>query len=300
MFVACGLKMYSLAMLVFVGHALFKATLFMGLAYLISATAGEQNILRMGGIKNEAPKLNDVMWIAFMMAIGFPLLPGFFAKIPYMASIQLSSIPLLSTANVVGNVFATIALFRLITVAMYGKSRMDDITLSMVARSSEYDMRPIWLLMAIAVFGSFVAWSMYEWGRLHFGTAGVSYARNIFDYFTENVEELCQIASSITAVLLLMRFSGTKQVTRILNFTAMLNRGRVYKHCCNYVTRMVVCVMRVCDTLGTVVDGIMNVRSYRFLHSTSITLSHAHQKLLASHAVWIITGLLVAVAMVVM
>ncbi|MDR2458574.1 MAG: hypothetical protein LBD43_00550 [Holosporales bacterium] len=299
MFVACGLGMYSLAILGFLGHALFKATLFMGLAYLISATAGEQNIIRMGGVKNEAPKLNDVIWITFMMAIGFPLLPGFFAKIPFMASIQLSNVPLLSAANVVGNIFATIALFRLITVAMYGKSRMDDITLSMVTRSNAYDMRPIWLLMAISVFGSFVVWSIYEWGKLHFGAAGVLHARNIFDYFIENIEELCQITISVIVVLLLMRFSGTKHVEKILNFTAMLNRGKVYKRCCDYIARMVMCVMRECDILNTIMDNSMNVRGYRLLRSTSIVLSRAHQRLLASHVVWIIAGLLIAIATVV-
>ncbi|MDR1609614.1 MAG: hypothetical protein LBR78_02025 [Holosporales bacterium] len=298
MFVACGLGMYSLAMLGFLVHALFKATLFMVLAYLISVTAGEQNILRMGGIKSAAPRLNDVMWLAFMMAVGFPLLPGFFAKIPFMASIQLSNVPLLLTANVVGNIFATMAAFRLITIAMYGKSRMDDTTLSMVSRSSERDMRPIWLLMAISVFGSFVVWSMYGWGELHFGTAGVLHVRNIFDYFIENIEELCQIAVSIVIVLLLMRFSGTKWVKRTLSFMTVLNRSRVYQHFCDYTTRIVLCIMKVCDVINTTLDSAMYMRSYKLLRSTSIALSRAHPNLLAAHVVWIITGLLVVVVTV--
>ncbi|MDR1332858.1 MAG: hypothetical protein LBJ69_00390 [Holosporales bacterium] len=297
MFVACGLSMHTIAVLAFTCHALFKATLFLGFAYLIAATAGEKNILKMGGLKNEASKLSDIIWITFIMAVGIPLLPGFFAKVPFLASLQLTEMPLLVIANVVANMFATMALFRIIVVAMYGKSRMDDLTLSMVSNSNAYNMKPIWLVIAISIFGSFVAWSSCVSGKLHFGEAGVARVRDAFDYFLENVGEVCQIAASIIIVLLFMRFSRSKYVDAVLEtFMKILMRNKFHKRFCGLCTLTMLKILRGFDEANVAIANILNVRSYRALRGAGIALSNAHRKLLAAQVIWIILGLALILA----
>ena len=77
---ACGLSNYSVGIFHLANHAFFKALLFLGAGSVIHAVNDEQDMRKMGGLKNFVPFTYSVMTIASLALIGFPFLAGFYSK----------------------------------------------------------------------------------------------------------------------------------------------------------------------------------------------------------------------------
>ena len=77
---ACGLSDYSAGIFHLANHAFFKALLFLGAGAVIHAVNDEQDMRRMGGLKNFVPFTYSVMSIGSLALIGFPFLAGFYSK----------------------------------------------------------------------------------------------------------------------------------------------------------------------------------------------------------------------------
>jgi NADH-ubiquinone oxidoreductase chain 5 len=77
---ACGLSNYSVGVFHLSNHAFFKALLFLGAGSIIHAVADEQDMRKMGGLKNLVPFTYSVMVIGSLALIGFPFLTGFYSK----------------------------------------------------------------------------------------------------------------------------------------------------------------------------------------------------------------------------
>merc|ERR1711966_348417 len=80
MIFACGLSNYSVGVFHLVNHAFFKALLFLGAGSIIHAVADEQDMRKMGGLKNLVPFTYSMMVIGSLALIGFPFLTGFYSK----------------------------------------------------------------------------------------------------------------------------------------------------------------------------------------------------------------------------
>lgn len=80
MFCACGLSSYSLALFHLINHAFFKALLFLCAGSVIHALNDEQDIRKMGGLKEILPFTYVAMLIASLSLMGFPFLSGFYSK----------------------------------------------------------------------------------------------------------------------------------------------------------------------------------------------------------------------------
>jgi NADH-quinone oxidoreductase subunit L len=81
MFMAAGVGAYEAAMFHLITHAFFKALLFLSAGSVIHALGGEQNMLRMGGLRKS--KELRVAWLGFLVgALGlvFRRLPGSLAR----------------------------------------------------------------------------------------------------------------------------------------------------------------------------------------------------------------------------
>jgi NADH-quinone oxidoreductase subunit L len=61
-------------------HAFFKALLFLGAGSVIHALSGEQDIMKMGGLRNRIPWTHATFLIATLAIAGIPPLAGFFSK----------------------------------------------------------------------------------------------------------------------------------------------------------------------------------------------------------------------------
>merc|ERR1712032_890405 len=77
---ACGLSNYSVGVFHLANHAFFKALLFLGAGSVIHAVLDEQDMRKMGGLKNLVPFTFSTMTIGSLALIGFPFLTGFYSK----------------------------------------------------------------------------------------------------------------------------------------------------------------------------------------------------------------------------
>src|SRR3954468_24690188 len=80
MFVAMGVGAYSVGMFHLFTHAFFKALLFLGSGSVIVAMHHEQDIRKMGGLKDKIPFTYAMMVIGTLALTGFPLTAGYFSK----------------------------------------------------------------------------------------------------------------------------------------------------------------------------------------------------------------------------
>lgn len=80
MIFACGLSNYSVGVFHLANHAFFKALLFLGAGSVIHAVSDEQDMRKMGGLKNLVPFTYSMMVIGSLALIGFPFLTGFYSK----------------------------------------------------------------------------------------------------------------------------------------------------------------------------------------------------------------------------
>src|SRR4029077_2973589 len=80
MFVAMGVGAYSIGMFHLFTHAAFKALLFLGSGSVIHAMHHEQDMRKMGGLKNKIPLTYWMMVIGTLALTGFPLTAGYFSK----------------------------------------------------------------------------------------------------------------------------------------------------------------------------------------------------------------------------
>ncbi len=127
MFMACGVGAYWVAIFHLYTHAFFKALLFLGSGSVIHALSGEQDMRKMGALKDKIPVTHWTMFVASLAIAGIPGLAGFFSKdeiLWQVYSSPLGSKPL----YVVGLVTAGMTAFymwRLMYMTFYGRSRVE-------------------------------------------------------------------------------------------------------------------------------------------------------------------------------
>jgi len=80
MIFSCGLSNYSAGIFHLANHAFFKALLFLGAGAVIHAVNDEQDMRKMGGLKNLIPFTYSAMLVGSLALIGFPFLAGFYSK----------------------------------------------------------------------------------------------------------------------------------------------------------------------------------------------------------------------------
>ncbi len=77
---ACGLSNYFAGIFHLSNHAFFKALLFLGAGSVIHAVNDEQDMRKMGGLRNLIPFTYTMMLIGSLALMGFPFLTGFYSK----------------------------------------------------------------------------------------------------------------------------------------------------------------------------------------------------------------------------
>lgn len=77
---ACGLSNYYVGIFHLMNHAFFKALLFLGAGSVIHSVSDEQDMRKMGGLKNLVPFTYSMMLIGSLALTGFPFLTGFYSK----------------------------------------------------------------------------------------------------------------------------------------------------------------------------------------------------------------------------
>jgi NADH-quinone oxidoreductase subunit L len=124
MFVAMGVGAYSVGMFHLLTHAFFKALLFLGSGSVIIAMHHEQDIQKMGGLKDKIPFTYAMMVIGTLALTGFPLTAGYFSKDAIIEAAFASKNPMALyafTLTVAAAALTSFYSWRLIFVTFHGR-----------------------------------------------------------------------------------------------------------------------------------------------------------------------------------
>jgi NADH-quinone oxidoreductase subunit L len=123
MFLAAGVAAYGNAMFHLMTHAFFKALLFLAAGIVIHALAGEQDIRKMGGLRDALPRTYWFMLIGSLALAGIFPFAGFWSKDSILAS-ALASGPygiVLFVAGLIGAFLTGLYTFRMIFLVWRGE-----------------------------------------------------------------------------------------------------------------------------------------------------------------------------------
>jgi NADH-quinone oxidoreductase subunit L len=120
MFLAMGVGAFGAGIFHLYTHAFFKALLFLGSGAVIHALGGEQDLRRMGGLKNELPITYWTFLIGSLAIAGVPGLAGFFSKDEILFRTFAGGHTLLWIIGLLTSLLTAIYMFRLVFLAFYG------------------------------------------------------------------------------------------------------------------------------------------------------------------------------------
>ena len=158
MIMACGLGAYAAGMYHLLTHGAFKALLFLGCGSVIIALHHEQDMRRMGGLKNKLPVTYWTFVVGSLALAGFPLTSGFFSKDHLLVS-AWSSGPLGQFLTVLGLVTALMTAFysfRLVFVTFWGPSHVDPQHAGHVHEPSKTMTLPLIILALLSILTGYL------------------------------------------------------------------------------------------------------------------------------------------------
>uniref|UniRef100_UPI003B9ECCCC NADH-quinone oxidoreductase subunit L n=1 Tax=Aeromonas jandaei TaxID=650 RepID=UPI003B9ECCCC len=124
MFLALGVGAWEGAIFHLMTHAFFKALLFLSAGAVIVATHHEQNIFKMGGLRNSLPLVYACFLVGGSALAALPLVTsGFYSKDAILWQVEASGQSALLWAGLVGAFLTSLYTFRLIFIAFHGKEQ---------------------------------------------------------------------------------------------------------------------------------------------------------------------------------
>jgi NADH-quinone oxidoreductase subunit L len=123
MFVGAGIGSYPNAMFHLMTHAFFKALLFMAAGIVIHALVNEQDIRKMGGLRQLSPKTYWAFLIGSLALVGIFPFAGFFSKDPILAAAMNHGAYgyVLWAAGLAGTFLTGLYTFRLLFIVFWGE-----------------------------------------------------------------------------------------------------------------------------------------------------------------------------------
>ncbi|MBM4370278.1 MAG: NADH-quinone oxidoreductase subunit L [Deltaproteobacteria bacterium] len=131
MFLAVGTGAYAAGIFHLTTHAFFKACLFLGAGSVIHAMAGEQDLLRYGGLGRKMRVTQLTFLVSTLAIAGLPPLAGFFSKDAILFGAFAGETPypalykFLWAAGVAGAALTAFYMTRLYWLTFHGEPRMD-------------------------------------------------------------------------------------------------------------------------------------------------------------------------------
>jgi NADH-quinone oxidoreductase subunit L len=125
MMFAAGLKAYSVAILLLVVHAFYKALLFLSAGSIMHGLNGETDLKRMGGLRKAMPVTFGVFVVGWLAIAGIPPLSGFFAKDQVLAAASQSGRTVAWLVGLFAAFFSALYISRIAFLAFFGPLRHD-------------------------------------------------------------------------------------------------------------------------------------------------------------------------------
>lgn len=211
MFLACGVGAFGAAIFHVFTHAFFKALLFLGSGSVIHAMSGEQDMRKMGGLRNKLRSTWATMMIGTAAISGVPLLSGFFSKDEILtnayagASVNGLGHPLLFWAGWAVAGLTAFYMTRLMWKTFYGTPRYDAETAKHIHESPTVMTGPLWILAVASAFAGFLG----GFAPLHFPSQFENFLHSTVEWreankalsIPENTEWLLVILSVAVALV---------------------------------------------------------------------------------------------------
>jgi NADH-ubiquinone oxidoreductase chain 5 len=199
MVMSIGLSQYSVSLFHTVNHAFFKALLFLSAGQAIHSILDQQDIRRMGGLKNLLPFVYSVMIVGSLSLMAVPFLSGFYSK-DLILELAFSRYDFLGTyVYVFGTISAALTAFysfRLISLVFLTLPNAPINTYSNVHESSLSVIIPLSILSLFSIFfGYFFSDLFVGMGSDFFGNSIFTHPNNI---------NLIEAESSLPIIIKLM------------------------------------------------------------------------------------------------
>ena len=125
MFLALGVGAFSAGIFHLMTHAFFKALLFLGSGAVIHAMHEEQDIQKMGGLREFLPVTHKTFLVGTIAIAGIPPLAGFFSKDEILWRAFANGHWVLWLVGLLGAGLTAFYMFRLFTLTFDGEKRWD-------------------------------------------------------------------------------------------------------------------------------------------------------------------------------
>jgi hypothetical protein len=205
----------------------------------------------------------------------------------------------LAAANIAANIIAVTAILRMVAFVIYSKPSYEPWSKGVVlsSRHKEFNMIPIWTLIATSILGSFILWNIYKSGGLYFGFVEMTnMSHSHQNCIVEAAVEMSQITIATLVVITFIKFSKSKVCAKFLSFlTFIFRRNKIYWTI--YLINQTAALHTV-KFINELNDGIVNIWHFRVLKTlrfASFMISKQQRKSFGFHALWMWVGLVVLV-----
>lgn len=156
MFLALGLGAYHIAVFHVITHAFFKACLFLGSGSVIHAMGGEQDMRRMGGLRNVMFITYATFAISTLSISGIPPLAGFFSKDEIML-VAFEQNKILWVIAALASLLTAFYMFRALYLTFFKDFRGTEEQKHHLHESPKTMTIPLIVLAILALFGGVIS-----------------------------------------------------------------------------------------------------------------------------------------------
>lgn len=154
MFLALGVQAWDAAIFHLMTHAFFKALLFLSSGSVILACHHEQNIFKMGGLRNKIPLVYVCFLVGGAALSALPMVTaGFFSKDKILFEAYASGHFNLMMVGLVGAFLTSLYTFRMIFIVFHGEAKTEAHSVGGIA----HNLPLIVLLVLSTTLGAFIA-----------------------------------------------------------------------------------------------------------------------------------------------
>jgi NADH-ubiquinone oxidoreductase chain 5 len=184
MVLSIGLSQYSVSLFHTVNHAFFKALLFLSAGQAIHSILDQQDIRRMGGLKNLLPFVYSVMIVGSLSLMAIPFLSGFYSK-DLILELAFSRYDFLGLyVYIFGTMSAALTAFysfRLISLVFLTLPNASYNTYSNVHESNISVIIPLSILSLFSIFFGYIFSDLFVgMGSDFFGNSLFTHPNNIY------------------------------------------------------------------------------------------------------------------------
>ena len=206
MFLACGVGAFTAGVFHLMTHAFFKALLFLASGSVIHAMSGEQDMRKMGALRNKIPTTYWTMAVAALAISGIPPLAGFVSKdeILWQSFAGPYGHTLLWAVGWITAGLTAFYMFRLIFMTFWGASRVAHDVEHHIHESPTPMLMPLVTLAVLSIIGGFIGWPKSLLGGEWFGR----FLEPVFEgnppvamqEYSHSVEYMLMLLSVVTAL----------------------------------------------------------------------------------------------------